>query len=109
MKPGTLLPYLKAVIAFVVPGASLLYMATFDDSLGHEAITSTELIRAGLVCILTSGGVAVAKNADKPTAQGRHERGALQVGVSGALAFLALVALCLVILRLLGADTRIFA
>lgn len=91
----TLLGYLKAFVAFVVPGASLLYMATFDDSLGHEAITGTELIRAGLVCILTAGGVAfTSNNLKRPS--GQH--GQLHVGISGLIAVLTVIALVLFIL-----------
>lgn len=92
---NTLLGYLKAFVAFVVPGASMLYMATFDDSLGHEAITSTELIRAVLVCILTAGGVAFTSNNLK---RPRSQRGQVNVVLSGLIALLAVIALVLFIL-----------
>lgn len=104
MKPGILLPYLKAVVAGVVAFAGGMGVAYVDGGLSPAELWTT--IGATATAVGTVWGVPnlAAPNA----AAGRHERGQINVGVSGVTAILVIVALCLIILRLLGADTRIF-
>lgn len=69
---NTVLPYLKALVAFVVPGAVVLGSAVTDASDGGATITTAEWVTALVACIVTSGAVYQAPNRD-PRAQHQDE------------------------------------
>jgi len=57
MKQGVLLPYLKAIVGFVAPGAVLIGAAVVEGSPGGSRITGAEWITAAVACIVTAAGV----------------------------------------------------
>ena len=101
MNQGILLPYLKAIVAGVVAFAGGMAVGYTDDTLTAAELWTT------IGATATAVG-AVWRIPNLPDVQGRHERGAVNVGLSGVIALLFAVALVLFILTKLGADTRIF-
>lgn len=73
-RPGVLLPYLKAVVGFVAPGAVLLAAAVTGPSPGGTSVTAGEWVTAGCACVVTAAGVWATPNADKPKRPGRRRR-----------------------------------
>lgn len=59
---STISPYLKAVLAFIVPGVTALVTAITEQSAGGETITGTEWLGALFACILTAGVVYAVPN-----------------------------------------------
>jgi hypothetical protein len=55
-------PYLKAVVAFVAPGAVIIGASVTEASVGGAAITAGEWITAAVACIVTAAGVYAAPN-----------------------------------------------
>ncbi|RJU01968.1 hypothetical protein D6T65_04940 [Arthrobacter frigidicola] len=55
-------PYLKAIVAFVAPGAVILTGAVTAASLGGEAITQGEWVTALCATVITSAGVYAVPN-----------------------------------------------
>ena len=56
-------PYWKAVMAFIVPGATLLLNSALNmSSDGGTTVTGSEWFAAILTCIVTSGAVYAVKN-----------------------------------------------
>jgi hypothetical protein len=53
--------YMKALAAFFIPGAVLLFEAVVDDKHG-DLPTGGEWLLALLVCVLTSAGVFTVRN-----------------------------------------------
>lgn len=62
--------YAKAVVGFIVPGAVILGSSVTSGSDGGSHITAAEWVTALVACVVTSGGVAVTRNADHASAQG---------------------------------------
>lgn len=56
-------PYMKAVVAFVAPGAVVLGASVTDASAGGSHVTTAEWVTALVACIVTSAGVYRATNA----------------------------------------------
>jgi hypothetical protein len=57
--------YWKAVVGFIVPGATMIGVAVQDSSVGGSSITTAEWVTAIVACVVTSGGVAAVKNQPK--------------------------------------------
>lgn len=55
-------PYLKALVAFVAPGAVVIGSAVTDASAGGTAITGGEWVTAAVACIVTAAGVYAVPN-----------------------------------------------
>lgn len=70
-----LMPYLKSVAAFFVPGAVLIGAATLEDSPAGEAIAQGEWIRALVACVVTSAAVFTIPNKDP---KGTHQDESVQ-------------------------------
>lgn len=98
---NTIAPYMKAVVAFIAPGAVSLIAALNDDSKGGDAIVQSEWIAALLACVVTAAAVYAIPNRD-PQATHQDESvqppEAGQVSVVGALVVAVLVVLLLVLL-----------
>lgn len=74
MREGVLLPYLKAVVGFVAPGAVVIGSAVTPASDGGTAITWPELVTAGVACIVTAAGVYATKNVETEASRARAAR-----------------------------------
>ena len=59
-------PYLKAVVAFIAPGAVIIGASVTEASVGGTTITTGEWITAAVACVVTAAGVYAAPW--KPTA-----------------------------------------
>ena len=64
-------PCLKAVVAFVAPGAVLVGSAVLDTSQGGATITQAEWVTAAVACLVTSATVWRVANTPAPT----HDKG----------------------------------
>jgi len=69
------LPYLKAVVAFIAPAVVILVGATLAVSDGGETITRAEWWTAIAACFGTSGAVWAAPNKDR---KARHQSESVQ-------------------------------
>lgn len=73
MREGLLLPYLKAVVGLIAPGAVVIGAAVTAASDGGTAITGAEWVTAVVACIVTAAGVYVTPNALTKRARARLE------------------------------------
>jgi hypothetical protein len=55
-------PYLKALVAFIAPGAVVIGASVTEASVGGTAITAGEWITAAVACIVTAAGVYAVPN-----------------------------------------------
>jgi len=69
------LPYLKAVVAFIAPAVVILLGATLAASDGGETITRAEWLTALVACLGTGGTVYAVPNKDP---KARHQRESVQ-------------------------------
>jgi Sec-independent protein secretion pathway component TatC len=67
---SSILPYLKAVFAFLVPAATTIGYAITDASEAGSHITQAEWIQAVIACVVTSGVVFAVPNKDP---KGQHQ------------------------------------
>ena len=81
-KPGrgvtdvnAVLPYFKAVLGFLTPGAVILGSAVTEASDGGTRITQAEVITALVAMVVTGGAVYAAPNRDP---QARHQDESVQ-------------------------------
>ena len=59
-------PYMKAVAAFMTPGAVLIGAAVLESSQGGDRITTAEWVTALVAVVVTSGAVAAVENKPQP-------------------------------------------
>ena len=59
---NALAPYLKAVVAFIAPGAVVLTSAVTEGSAGGVAVTPGELITAACATVITAAAVYATPN-----------------------------------------------
>lgn len=69
---NAVLPYLKAVLGFITPGAVILGSAVTQASDGGSAITAAEWVTAAVACVVTGSLVFGVPNKD-PKALHQHE------------------------------------
>lgn len=95
---SSIAPYLKAVFAFITPGAVSLGYAVTEASKGGDKIVQSEWIAALIACVVTAAAVFAVPNKDP---EGTHqaestmppERGAVDVGTVVLVAVLVLLVL----------------
>lgn len=68
-------PYIKALVAFVTPGAVLIGAAVTEASEGGSTITTSEWVTALVACLVTSGAVYRIPNKDP---KGEHQDESVQ-------------------------------